>query len=174
MDVRVLHDDSGVYGKRKVTVNGEEMVRDPRSTSRFMTSWNGVILKLDGYCNTGQVLSEVMLWPEIEEEDRKFFVPLLGCGLTKTGELWLVQEEVEFVKPTMTDDEAEEFSESLSDIMEKYEIWDVYPESFNGCGNWMMVNGCPKIYDWGLNKFWNDTIPIHNRGEQIPSFKWGS
>ena len=153
------------------SVNGEMLEHNPRSSSRFTAYWNGVVLKMDGRHNTGQVLSELLFWPDIEEQDQKFFVPIVGFGLTKEGEVWLAQKEVDAEFGELSDGEWTEARMCLEAICDKYNIWDVFPGSTNG--NWMWVDGCPKIYDWGLNPRWNETDDLHDRGYTIPQFNLG-
>jgi hypothetical protein len=130
------------------------------------------MLKLEGECYRGQVLAEVLLWPSIEEEDRDFFVPLLGAGFTDEGEVWLAQELIVRGDAPKTED-AERYAEHLlNKVMRKYGIWDVYP----GCHdlNWAWVDGFPKIFDWGMNPHWNALMSEHGNGRDIPTFEWAA
>jgi hypothetical protein len=151
---------------RTLVVNGEEFIRDCRSSSRFVIEYCGLMIKLDTRRNSGQVLSELLLWPTIEEEDRDFFAAIVGYGVTPEGELWIAQEALDgAVRPETTieiDALCAKVNTVLRPILSKYGIWDVFPWGWNS--NWILTD-LPKIYDWGINN-------VYNHFGEIPRFEW--
>lgn len=163
--------------RERVSVNGEEFEKDTCSSSRFTFTFNDLMIKLDTQRNSGQNMGEALLWPNIDPEDRKHFATLVGVGSTPEGELWVAQEKI--VPDEAPDPDDPEYGrlidcyyEQLQKICGKYQIWDMTYNNLNGMGNWAPVNGVAVIYDFGLNKQWDEFYDYHC-GCEIPNlFAW--
>ena len=112
---------------------------------RLIFKHNGFIYKVDSYddiedCRNEsfktQCQIEVEFWNDIEDQDKKYFQPIVAHG-----DYWVAQELIAY--PDRRDSENWPIIEGLAD---KYELDDIYEDK-----NWgTREDGSPVIYDYGV------------------------
>jgi len=95
-----------------------------------------------------QCISEISLWPQIDEKDRAFFCALQGFGVTNEGAIWVAQEYQEQDNHWEYKDLEERFN-IIKKVVKKYDLDNDVKLLGSGPNNWGIFDGQPKIYDWG-------------------------
>jgi hypothetical protein len=149
-----------------IKINGST----PRSVERWATTrnvylYNGpndveYIIKVcrpDKWKHVGcQTEAEIKLWRLMDDEDRKYFIPLVGWGKTMEDKIPFVIQPYVTGKPGECP--SEEKITELYKVLEKYRAsGDVDFEDY-GDGDWwssncLLKDGQLKVYDWGINKY---------------------
>jgi hypothetical protein len=139
MDVQLVEE----YNRYAVaSIDGDYVKNTPSPESRTIFKHKGLIVKFDskffrGY-SSSQCNTEVKMWNEIiEDEDRKYFQPIVASGKN-----WIAQEIIQF-HPDIFNSEAWKI---IKLIAKKYDLIDIQENK-----NWgMRLDGSPIIYDYGV------------------------
>jgi len=131
------------FGK-EIKINGQ--VSTPHhdgNNGRHIYIANGYVLKIDdrGYNHNDQ-----SVWKRIKRKDRKYFVPTLAQGVTKSGNRWSIQPYVE-----LDWDITHEDAQLVADLCDKYDLHDIDTWE-TSCRNWALNANTrePIIFDYGL------------------------
>jgi hypothetical protein len=120
---------------------------------KVIVEYKGVklVLKEDGTAGHKCSHRDWQKWRQIKPEDRKFFLPIV-CH----GDGWVAQEYVEPIEYARRKHEKQHGS-LIRRLIRKYGLDDVYVRasrssfaSAEAARNWCLIDGRPKIFDFGF------------------------
>lgn len=152
-----------------IKVNGTVCKLAECSTTRNAYRYGDYIIKVcrpSRWRTIGcQTEAEIKLWRRMDDEDRKFFVPLVDWGKTK-------EDKIPFVVQRFIPCELEKFPPSaqigeLYSVLDKYRAsGDIIFDDYGGnhaCCNVLMQDKKLKVFDWGCNMYtrYSDEKPAY-------------
>ena len=142
------------YPARNVAfeVNGKAVMPMTNNYWRFVGEVDGAFFKAD-LCSPvwgGQTASELEIYFNLSDADRKYFPRVLDWGVYETSEgdsyVWMLQTKLDLIDAT-----ADGWME-IRPICWKYGIGDVRDPEMDDNPNWGMTPSGPVVYDWGVNR----------------------
>lgn len=160
------------YEIEKVLLEGKPLERldDIASRTQYRFEYNGKTYRMKFDCGdeegfttgshdsslTYQSTFEAMIWDEIEEDDKQYFLALFGTSPAPVGvpefRGFVIQEEVRLIEDVIT----EEQSKNIRRMMDKYRLSDLSweTEDYTDHNTAYLEDGRVVIYDWGIRKTW--------------------
>lgn len=122
-------------------VNGRKIMQvcgtDGCRTQFHIKSWK-CLLKIDSYDLDVQGWNEVVLWNELDAEDRPYFVPILAWGQIDHM-TWVIEPYLNFNKGVR------KHNEKAEELAKKYDIAD-----WGWCQYIVFPDETPIIHDYGM------------------------
>jgi hypothetical protein len=126
----------------------KQKVHTSEASCRRVFFYNDLAIKIEdnnyGDGILGQCITEYEVWQKLEDNDRKYFAPILGHRFTKNRQ-YVIQPKLEFGNYSGIY-KKKIYKDIIEPLAKKYELYDIVINA-----NWdIQKNGEPIIFDYGV------------------------
>lgn len=124
----------------------KQKVYTSKVSSRKIFFYNNWAIKMEDikFSDLGQCVTEYEVWMRLDQDDRKYFAPILAHRFTKNRQ-YVIQPKLEFGNYSKLA-KKKIYHNIIEPLSKKYDLMDIVDDA-----NWdIQKNGEPIIYDYGI------------------------